>query len=256
MNTPRALVAFARTLLPLLAAAAAASPADAAVTSSHAGADSQTQAGIGAPDTVTHGPSDRSLDVATDPYVVSKSDSRDDRGLSQVIDSAGSAVQFTGPDKADFFVRSSVNANAVNGQFQFPAHGAASGSAFYDFSVNTESTLSLSFSAFSSATPAATAYVALNLFNADTNTYLRQGLVSGTDTVSYTVPVGSYGITLTAFAEGTIPANIPVNSQTIGSATANLSLSVSAVPEPATWALMLLGIGAVGTVQRRRFTDR
>jgi hypothetical protein len=253
MNTPRTLAAWARTALPLLAAAALASPADAAVTLIQAGADSSTQVGIGVPSTVKAGPSDRSSDIA-DPYVISKSDSRDDRYFVTVISSAGSAVQLVGPAKADFFVRSSVNAQAgvAEPQFQFPGHGAASGSAFYEFSVDRQSTLSLSFSAFASPT----ASVALNLFNIDTHTYLRQGLVTGQDDVSYVVPVGSYGVTLTAFSEGAIPANIAVNTVANSGATANLSLSISPVPEPATWALMLVGIGAVGTTRRRRSTDR
>lgn len=247
-------LALARALLPLLAAAATASPADAAVAPIQAGADSQTQVGIGAPDTVRFGPSDRTSNVVADPYVVSKSDSRDDRGLSQAVGSAGSAVQFNGPNKADFFVRSSANANAVDGDFQYPAHAAASGSAFYDFSVDTESALSFTFSAFASAAPAANAYVALNLFSYGTHTYLQQGLVAGADALSYTVPVGSYGVTITAFSEGTIPANIPINTVANSGATANLSLAVSAVPEPASWMLMLLAIGAVGAVQRGRWS--
>lgn len=257
MNTPQTLVAVARVLLPVLAAAAAASPAAAAVTLIQAGADSQTQVGVGAPDTVKFGPSDLTFDVVADPYVSSKSDSRDERGLSQVVDSAAGAVQLDGADKAEFFVRSSVAADAIPGDFQFPAHGAASGSAFYDFSVDTESTLSFAFSAFASGAPSA--YVALNLFSYGTHAYLRQGHVAGIETVAYTVPVGSYGVTLTTFAEGAIPANIRVNTAVSLSAVANVSLSVSAVsqpvpvpavPEPATWGLMFLGIGTIGMAHR------
>ena len=266
MNTPRTLGAVARALLPLLAAtaAAAASPAAAAVSAIQGGADSQTQVGVGAPDTVKFGPSDRTDDVAADPYVVSRSDSREDEYFARVIDSSGSAVRLDGPNQAEFFVRSSVDANAGVGdpQFQKRAHGAASGSAFYDFSVDTASSLSFALSAFfSSATPSVNAYVALNLFSYDTHTYLRQGYVAGSETFAYTVPVGSYGVTLTSFAEGAVPADIRVDSEANGSAVANLSLSVSAVslpapvpavPEPATWGLMLFGIGAVGMAHRRR----
>jgi hypothetical protein len=185
--------------------------------------------------------------------VVSKFGDRDERGLSEAEGVARSAVQFVSPGKADFFVSSSAKAGASSAQVgsAYAAHGAASGSAFYDFSVDTASKLSLAFGAFSSATPGATAYIALNLFSYDTHDYLRQGVVAGVDTESYTVPVGSYGLTFTAFSEGISAARIPV-SDTIGSAIGNLSLSVSvsAVPEPASWVLLLLGGVAAAVSQR------
>ncbi|MEO6277230.1 PEP-CTERM sorting domain-containing protein [Roseateles sp.] len=256
MTNRRWLTAFVHTF-PLLASVVATPNAQATVTVIQAGADTHTQAGIDAPDTVSYGPSDRSFDISLDPYVVSKSDSRIDHGMTTAIASAGSAVQFNGPDNADFFVRSSVNADAGVGAFQFPAHGSASGSAFYDFSVSTESTLSFTFAAYPSGlTPSTNSYVALNLFSADTHTYLRQGLVTGLQTLSYIVPAGNYGVTLTAFAEGTIPAHLTANAQAVSGATANLSLSISAVPEPATGALMLFGLCAVGEVRRQRLKHR
>jgi len=256
MTNTRWLTVVAHTL-PLLASAVATPEVQATVTFIQAGADTHTQTGSDAPDTVSYGPSDRSLNVSLDPYVVSKSDSRVDHGTTTATASAGSAVQFNGADKADFFVRSSVNADAGAGPFQFPAHGSASGSAFYDFSVSTESTLSLSFAAYPSGqTPSTNSYVALNLFSADAHTYLRQGLVSGLETMSFIVPAGSYGVTLTAFAEGMIPAHIAANTEAASGATANVSLSISAVPEPATGALMLVGLCAVGEARRRRLRHR
>jgi hypothetical protein len=246
-----------RALLPLLAAACPTLSAHAGVTVIEAGADSRTEVGIGAPPTVKRGPSARSFDATVDPYILSKSDSRDDRYLYRVIDSAGSAVSFTDAARADFFVRSSVNADAGVGEFQFPAHGAASGNAFYQFTVDTPSKLSLTFSAFASAQPSAYAYVALDVFTVDERThapktYLRLGPIAGTDTLSYDVGSGSYGLSLTAFSQGDIPARISTNTQSNSGAVANLSLSVSAVPEPATAALFALGLAGVCTLRASR----
>lgn len=260
MNIPRT-HAVLRALLPLLLAAASASPAEAAVTVIQAGADSRTQVGIGTPDTVKQGPSGRSSDATAAPYILSKSDSRDDRGLSRVVDSAGSAVRFSGPGNADFFVRSVVNADAGAGDFQFPAHGAASGNVFYEFTVDTLSTLSFAFAASAAAQPAAAAYVAMDVFTVDAHThlprsYLRTGPLSGIGTLSYDVDAGSYGLSLTAFSEATIAARIPVNTEANGSAIANLSLSISAVPEPAAaalWAIGLAGMGLWHASRRRAF---
>lgn len=76
-----------------------------------------------------------------------------------------------------------------------------------------------------------------------------------------TVPVT---ITNAGFFESGGLANVPISSgvQNILSVTylsrgagaygGNLSFSPSAVPEPASWAMMLLGFGAVGSIVRRR----
>ncbi|RYE80038.1 MAG: PEP-CTERM sorting domain-containing protein [Oxalobacteraceae bacterium] len=248
----RWLSSFACTLLPVFAVLLSAPDARAA-SLIQAGAYSQTQAGVGAQDKVTFGPNDLTFDVTADPYVVSRSGYRDERGVSQAETVARSAVQLAGADKADFFVSSSATAGLRPGAsvgLPFAAHGSASGSAFYDFVVNTQSNLSLAFGAFASATPDANAYVALNLYSYDTHSYLRQGLVSGVGTESFIVGGGSYGFTLTAFSEATSPASLAIRDIN-GSAIANLSLTVSAVPEPASLALMLFGIGAVGTARRR-----
>ncbi len=244
-----------RALLPLLVAAAA-WPARAAVTVIQAGADSRTQVGIDAPDTVKQGPSGRSSDATADPYIVSTSDARDERGLSRVVDSAGSAVRFGGPAQADFFVRSAVNADAGAGDFQFPAHGSASSNAFYEFALDTASTLSFAFAASAAAQPGAVAYVALDVFTVDARThgprtYLRVGPLSGIGTLSYDLDTGSYGLSLTAFSEGAIAAHIPVNTAANSSAIANLSLSISAVPEPAAAAMWVIGLAGLSTWRAR-----
>ena len=99
------------------------------------------------------------------------------------------------------------------------------------------------------ATAAENVYIGLNLFSYDTHMYLRQGLVAGVGTESFTIAAGSYGVTLTAFSEAASSAQFPV-SNAAGGAIANLSLTVSSVPEPTAWALMLVGLGGFGTVHR------
>ncbi|MBC7285379.1 FxDxF family PEP-CTERM protein [Hoeflea sp.] len=80
---------------------------------------------------------------------------------------------------------------------------------------------------------------------------------NGTDTVPVT-------ITNTGFFESGGLANVPIAfgvqnvlsvtylSRGAGAYSGNLSFSPSAVPEPASWAMMLLGFGAVGSIVRRR----
>lgn len=97
--------------MPLLALAV--SPVEATVTFLKAGAYPQTRVGIRAPDTVTDGPSDQSSDFDADPYVVSRSDSVDERFQAQVRASSAGAGSFERPARAEFFVRSSVDAAAL-----------------------------------------------------------------------------------------------------------------------------------------------
>jgi len=243
----------------MLALATALAPASATVTFVQAGAYSQTRVGIGGPDTIQNGPSDTSLDFGTDPYVVSKSTSLDEGFQAQVEASSAGAGSFDRPDRADFFVRSSVDAEVL--AHQLATHGAASAGAFYDFSVDTESTISFTIDTVPvSASP--TAYITVDLFSLDAlglpSTYYRQGYFAGRGMPSYTLPAGTYGFALTAFSEGTIPADLPYKGGAISSASANLSLSilsppapVSGVPEPVSWAMMLTGFGLSGGIMRR-----
>jgi hypothetical protein len=74
-----------------------------------------------------------------------------------------------------------------------------------------------------------------------------QGTVGASD------PFNRYSIAFRALGSGTVAGRIS-NSGTDnnGPVLDDLSLSITAVPEPATWAMMILGFGVIGGALRRR----
>jgi hypothetical protein len=239
--------------LPLLAVAGtlALSPAEATVTFNTAGASSQTRGTTGGPDVVRDGTPGLITDVSAQ-QVTSRSDLREERFQTRVIGSSAGAVQFTDPADARLFLRTSVDAQSA--AHQLSVGGAATASAYYNFSVDTES--ALSFTTFTSAD------ITINLFTltalGEIDTYLRLG-GAGSGSESYTLAPGSYGFSAIAFSQASIAANQTFNDRATSSNTVNVSLSivspaapVSDVPEPATWAMMIVGFGAIGVASRRR----
>lgn len=115
---------------------------------------------------------------------------------------------------------------------------SASGNYTFDLSSTFDNFLAVYSAPFNPANPLS------NLLGADddtvgSNARLVQLLLAGT----------SYVAVATAFDNGdggafTLTANGP----------GTLSVGVAAVPEPATWAMMLLGFGAIGASLRRRRT--
>jgi len=69
-----------------------------------------------------------------------------------------------------------------------------------------------------------------------------------------TTPSGfsAFGLPLTNLAAGDYRLTINGISPNSGSFTGNVRITTGAVPEPGTWALMLLGFGAVGLAMRRK----
>jgi hypothetical protein len=69
-----------------------------------------------------------------------------------------------------------------------------------------------------------------------------------------TTPSGfsAFGLPLTNLAAGDYRLTINGISPNSGSFTGNVRITTGAVPEPGTWALMLLGFGAVGFAMRRK----
>ncbi|QJU58581.1 PEPxxWA-CTERM sorting domain-containing protein [Sphingomonas sp. AP4-R1] len=245
-------------VLPLLAVLVAACPAEATVTFDVARTSFQVRAGAGALDTIRTS-NDQLLNLGTDTQTTASSDLTEERFLAQVKTSAAGAISFDRPDSADFFLRTQVVTDALASQ---PAtHGLASASAYYRFSIDTESTLSFTLFSALANTSAAT-NLTLGLFGLDafgrTETTYRDGFVSGTVNAVYTLQPGDYSLMIAAFSEDSTPENAPVATGASRSAGANLSLTISSpppptspVPEPATWATMLVGFGAIGAVRRR-----
>jgi hypothetical protein len=78
--------------------------------------------------------------------------------------------------------------------------------------------------------------------------------IERSDTVAGTVhSFSNYEVSFTAAQGGTAQAFVGTSSgDNIGPIVDNIVLSTSAVPEPATWAMMIIGFGLVGVAARRR----
>jgi hypothetical protein len=83
------------------------------------------------------------------------------------------------------------------------------------------------------------------------NTVTTNGSVQNSNRLNY-LPIGydpnvddTYSVSLTTFLGGTVQHSLTAYAQIGAGATA-------AVPEPATWAMMLIGFGAIGFQMRRR----
>jgi hypothetical protein len=237
----------------MLTAVAGLSPAAATVTFVEAVAGAQTTAGISGPAEVKNGPSDDSADIG-DGFFSSKSDSRQDAMMSQVLTSSAGAIQFNGPDSADFFVRSSSIADSLM-DVAVP-HGDATGRTLYYFLIDTGSTFS--FTAFASPdAPGPAANVSIDLFSVGSagrpGIFYHHGQFGGSETFSYQLAAGFYGFEVDAYSRA---ASFGIRVTT--SSVANVSLTIdsppplSAAPEPASWAMMLGGFGLIGDMMRAR----
>jgi hypothetical protein len=246
-------------ILPLLAAAVIAGPAGATVSFVQTSATSYTSGGIGRPDTINQGPSPVYTDYASGSYAVSTSDFSDERFLAQVKASTAAAVRLNSLTDVDFLARSSVTIDVLANQL--PSHGQASATAIYDFAVDTASSLTFSIT----TVPVSASnqdYVSFSVFSLDTDgmilDVIRRGVFAGiSNGTTYDVPPGIYSVQFNTFADGNVPTiTYPGGARASALVGANLSINspaaVPGVPEPATWAMMISGLGLVGAAMRRR----
>lgn len=244
-------------ILSLLALGAVSSPAIATVSFVQTVASAGTSGVVGPNGGSDIGPIATGSDLATGAYVASTADSYDQYRLAQVRSSAGVGVRVNSLTSADLFVRMSASADALAGM---PAsRAAASGFGFYDFAVDTASTMAINYAAIVSNASADT-YAQLFIYSLDSRglpaAFLRQGGITGQGVLDYDLAAGTYRVMLRSAAVGELPANLRGTDSS--GVTFGLSLALdspaaptSPVPEPATWAMMLVGFGAIGTARRR-----
>ena len=86
----------------------------------------------------------------------------------------------------------------------------------------------------------------------DFGNYTTTGLTTSSS-VAGTSPFQDYSITFKAATAGSLKAFVgTTSSDNVGPLLDTFTLDITAVPEPATWALMLAGFGMVGVAARRR----
>jgi hypothetical protein len=92
----------------------------------------------------------------------------------------------------------------------------------------------------------------LDKFDFNTNTYNTVLFFSGQNTGSFSqlLTAGSYRLTVESTANGFAAANVPVGFVYTGTAFSGVDMKVQAVPEPATFAV--LGLGVLAMARRRK----
>jgi hypothetical protein len=174
----------------------------------------------------------------------------------------------TAASAADFSYTGSLpNANAVQ---------------FFNFSVGTDSTVTLRSYSYAGGTNAAGQVIARGGFDPILALFDSSGVLIGqNDDGGLNVPAdingnrydvflsrllgpGNYTVSVAAFSNFALGPNLSNGFQGTGSfngrtnawafdiLNVNSAAQVGAVPEPGTWALMLIGFGAVGASLRRR----
>lgn len=152
---------------------------------------------------------------------------------------------------------------ALRAHVPFEAATSTSGTGIYTFALGSD--VSFDFSAFGAALMGATITVTNLTNNADASylaallgTTQASGALQGSQRLSFGFLNGGAGgpandIDFDASQNNTFRIDLAGGGQTISAfAQIGSGAQVAAVPEPATWAMMLIGFGAVGVSLRRR----
>ena len=168
----------------------------------------------------------------------------DARASTVTYDVSGTFEQLPGSDY------STLSGGSFSGTFEAPSNtfplSTSSYDYLYDFSLNIYTSTGALFSTLSSATPGAYLMLStdyLDIYGGEQITFM----VSGTDYLQLVVPTTFNGT-------GNIIPGDNSSYALIGSGNyAYLSTgAISAVPEPSTWAMMILGFFGVGFMAYRR----
>lgn len=161
---------------------------------------------------------------------------------------SGSCVDLDGsPGPGDLTSRASFGFGAGDKiRLTFDLGGSQRSQAFDDFTAF-----------FNFVAPVDVIDYGANFFGADT--ILNPGLTAGSSVMGTGInvagnnPFSTRSIFFTAGSAGSLKFGFGTSSgDNVGPLLDNVSLSIAAVPEPATWAMMLGGFGLVGGAMRRR----
>ena len=172
------------------------------------------------------------------------------------------AVVLTTPSSVSAIPTSEL---ALRTHVPFLPANSTGGTGIYTFALGSD--VSFDFSAFGAALTGANITVT-NLMTGDDASYLAallgtvqtNGALQGSQRLSFGFLNGSFGaandINFDANQNNTYRIDLTGGGQSVSAfAQIGTGAAVAAVPEPATWAMMLIGFGAMGVSLRRRRTQ-
>ena len=121
----------------------------------------------------------------------------------------------------------------------------------YTFTVDTASTINLGYALNESyADPYASTQLYLGAANFSSQLFNNDLTLNTSGSLSFNLTPGTYLLALNT-QEGDY-ASAASGTSSFGSHEENVDFNISAAPEPAAWALMMVGVGFVGAALRRR----
>lgn len=172
---------------------------------------------------------------------------------------AAAAITISAPASAVTYVQSLGNVSVPPDTFFTPATNVVAGSvdAYWNFTLSSVATLS--GASFTSTNPGAVNFTSVGIYSG-TATAASTGTPAGTrfafnnvqEVNTFGNGIGYTPVTLAAGTYTIYLTGTAASQNTIGSSIRFSSLNAAAVPEPASWGMMLLGLGMVGAGLRSR----